>query len=673
MRCAISKNGVKYKSVMKKLVLGIVAHVDAGKTTLSEALLYTCGAIRNLGRVDSKNCFLDTNSIERERGITIFSKQARLNDSLILIDTPGHVDFSAEMERTLSVLDAAILCINASDGIQSHTKTLWSLLKKRKIPVIIFVNKMDMPAVNKNVLLSELKHGLSDGITDFAEFSSSSTSETFCEQVASCDETLIQAFLDSGTLNSEQILSAVSKRCVFPCFFGSALKVSGVEELISFLNVYAASDGRNTSCANTSANKGPVAEQNVSSANSGENLSAIVYKISFDKQNNRLSHIKVVSGTLKTKEMLGDEKINEVRQYSGDKYETVSEVHEGDICAVTGLKNSRAGTVYGSCNIETTPVMEPALIYSVLPPPETDTPRMLKILRDLEEELPEIKVTFVEATGEINIMLMGEVQTEVITQLLKDRHNINISFGEGKIAYKETITEEVTGVGHYEPLKHYAETHIKMIPLKRGEGLKYSCNLSTDVLAKNWQRLILTHLKEKSHAGILTGSPVTDIEFCVVAGKDHLKHTEGGDFRQATYRAIRQGLMKSKSILLEPFYLYEITVPDNCTGRVMNDMSKMCGTCNLDESSGGFSTLSGRVPVSTMKNYINEVRAYTKGQGTLSLVLDGYDVCHNEQEVIDSIKYNPDADAENPSFSVFCSHGAGFAVPWNEVEKYKHL
>lgn len=632
---------------MAKLITGILAHVDAGKTTLSEALLFQSGAIRNLGRVDSKNAFLDNNAIERQRGITIFSKQAVLNEKITLIDTPGHVDFSAEMERTLSVLDAAILLINASDGIQSHTKTLWSLLNQYDIPAVIFVNKMDMPDTNRELLLSKLKEGFSSAIIDFGK--ERQNTESFFEEIAGCDDSLMEKYLNGEKISDEDVAEVIKSRKIFPCIFGSALKLSETDTLFDLLN------------------------SRFTAKKTSENTGCIVYKISKDRQNNRLTHLKVTGGVLKVKEQLEDEKINEIRIYSGEKFESVKEVHAGEICTVTGLKNSFAGKVYGCADFSGSYKMEPALIYSVIPPEEIDTPKMLQIMREMEEELPELKVDYSEAASEIRVMLMGEVQTEVITQLLQERYDIKIRFGEGRIAYRETIEEAVVGVGHYEPLRHYAEVQLQLTPLPRGSGMKFISELSVDLLDTNWQRLILTHLKEKQHIGVLTGSPITDIEIRVIAGKAHLKHTEGGDFRQSTYRAIRHGLMQAKSVLLEPVYYYEITVPEANTGRVMSDLERMHGTCSLSDSSAGFSTLCGTAPVATMKNYINEVRAFTKGQGTLSLSMNGYQLCHNQQEIIDAVKYDAEADLENPSSSVFCSHGAGFVVPWNEVHNYKHI
>lgn len=637
---------------MAKLITGILAHVDAGKTTLSEALLYHCGTIRSLGRVDSKNAFLDNNSIEKERGITIFSKQAELNEKITLIDTPGHVDFAAEMERTLSVLDAAILLINASDGIQSHTKTLWSLLNQYKIPTVIFVNKMDMPDTNKETILSKLRSGLSEKICEFKKENLDNFDDSFLEEISSHDDTLTEKYLNGEKILKNDICSAVAERNIFPCVFGSALKLDNVDLLFEVLNKYFSVPHYSF-------------DQN--------DFGCIVYKVSKDKQNNRLTHLKVTGGVLKVKDNLDEEKVNELRLYSGEKYESIHETKAGEICTVTGLKNSYPGKTYGSAKSLGIAKIEPALIYSVQHPQEIDTPKMLGIMRELEEELPEIMVEFSDAAKEIRVRLMGEIQTEVIQQIILDRYKIKIDFGEGKIAYKETITEPVIGVGHYEPLRHYAEVHLKLSPLPRGSGMKFISNLSVDELDTNWQRLIMQHLKEKTHLGVLTGSPITDIEIKVVAGRAHLKHTEGGDFRQSTYRAIRHGLMYAESILLEPVYSYEIVVPELCTGRVMSDMEKMKGTCTLTESAAGFSILTGKVPVANVKNYINEVRAFTKGQGTLSLTLSGYEECHNEKEVIEEINYDPNADLENPSGSVFCSHGAGFAVNWDEVNDYKHI
>ena len=644
---------------MSRLITGILAHVDAGKTTLSEALLYECGAIRKLGRVDSKNAFLDNNAIERERGITVFSKQAVLNQKITLIDTPGHVDFSAEMERTLSVLDCAVLLINASDGVQAHTRTLWSLLEQQNIPTAIFVNKMDMPDSNKAGILNSIKETLSADVVDFTGASVpgaiSADADSFYESVASCDDFLTEKFLEGKNPDAEDIRNVVSQRKVFPCLFGSALKLEGISQLIEVLQNYfeprLAPDAMECETETV----------------------CIVYKISRDRQDTRLTHLKILSGKLKVKDYLGEEKVNEIRIYSGDRYESVKEIGAGEICAVTGLKLSRAGTSYGPYPYKFSTKMEPVLVYSVIVPPESDQSKMLQLMRNLEEEIPELKVSYSEETKEIQVMLMGEVQTEVLKQLIRERNNLDIDFGEGKIAYKETIEAPVTGVGHYEPLKHYAEVHLKISPLARGNGIRYVSDLSVDELDENWQRLILTHLHEKNHLGVLTGSPLTDIEYKVTAGRAHLKHTEGGDFREATYRAVRHGLMSAKSILLEPMYRYEITVPQENTGRVMSDIERMSGTFTLTESYGGMSTLTGRCPVSEMKNYATELRAFTKGQGTVSLVTDSYEKCHNQEEVVEQIGYNPEADTANPAGSVFCSHGAGFVVDWKDVDSYKHI
>lgn len=698
---------------MKNLVAGIVAHVDAGKTTLSEALLYSSGAIRKLGRVDNRDAFLDTNSIERKRGITIFAKTARLplalseagapeafksvtdnkasgsdkasgaGGELILVDTPGHVDFAAEMERTLSVLDAAILLVSGPAGIQAHTKTLWKLLEKHNIPTVIFINKMDMNGADSGRILDELRHAFSENIAPWE-------SEELAEAVAATDDTLLEAYLSGALPGKADTARAVMARKVFPCLFGSALKLEGVDRLLGLMAELAQNkparpplrEGASALKASSSAvpDTAPKSES--------QSAQCIVYKISRDKDGNRLTHLKVTGGVLRAKEFLGEEKINEIRLYSGDKYELVKEAPAGEICAVTGPHLIRAGTCIQSaasgagasesgCSPAFESAMIPVLSYAVSAPPEIDEPRLLHILRELEEEMPELKVTVAEQTKEISVMLMGEVQTEVLAQLISDRFGFQVTFGEGRIAYKETITAPVRGVGHYEPLKHYAEVHLLLEPRPRGAGMKFTSDLSVDVLALNWQRLILTHLAEKEHVGVLTGSPITDIEITVTAGRDHLKHTEGGDFRQSTYRAVRQALMKTiapdTSQLLEPYYHYEIVVPENCTGRVMADAERLFGTCELVENKGGFATLTGRAPVATMKNYMNEVRAYTKGLGTLSLAVEGYFPCHNADEVIKSSGYNPDADGANPSFSVFCSHGAGYPVPWQEVDAHKHI
>ncbi len=631
---------------MAKVITGILAHVDAGKTTLSEALLYTAGTIRKLGRVDTKDCFLDNNNIERERGITIFAKQAELSDRITLIDTPGHIDFISEIQRTLCVMDVAILMVNASDGIQSNTKALWTLLRNNNIPAVIFVNKMDMDGADKEKILCSLKTTFSESIIDFdRDFAD----PALVEEIASFDDTLMEKYLDGGNITSDEIRTAVSESRIYPCIFGSALRMQGVDRLLYILN------------------------ECISIKNYPQEFACVAYKISKDKSGNRLTHLKILGGELKVKDFIHEEKVNEIRIYSGEKYQSVKSVQAGEVCTVTGLKESYAGRVYGNTSIEQTARTDPALIYSVSYPSNVNDSKMLHILKEVEEELPEINVSYDEGSGQFHLKLMGQIQTEVLKQLIADRYNVSVDFGEGRIAYKETIREEVIGVGHYEPLRHYAEVHLKLSPLPRGSGLEFVSDLSVDVLDTNWQRLILTHLQEKQHIGVLTGSPITDMRIEVIAGRAHLKHTEGGDFRQSTYRAIRHGLMQSESVLLEPFYDYEITVPENCTGRVMADMQKMSGSCNIADSKGGFTTLTGRVSVKESQNYMTEVRAYSKGQGTLSFSLAGYDLCHNTEEVIQQIGYDAESDIENTADSVFCSHGAGFNVNWKDVTSYMHI
>lgn len=633
---------------MRKIVTGILAHVDAGKTTLSEALLYEAGILKKKGRVDTKDSFLDNNAWERERGITIFSKVARLNLGdleLILTDTPGHVDFSGEMERALKISDQAILIINASDGVQAHTKTVWKLLRARHIPTFIFVNKTDLPGFDRDRILSNLKKELSPEAADF----SGMHTEQFYEEVATASEELLDSYMEKGNLNDAEIAGAIGDSRVFPVFFGSALKGDGVGAFLEALKTYSGS---------------PV---------TGDSFGAVCLKITRDKAGSRLTHLKLTGGSLKVKDVLEEEKINEIRLYSGEKYEAVNEVRAIDICAVTGLKNSRPGHTYGNVTNVTDTVIEPVLTYAVKYPDDVDRTTMHRILTELEEEEPNLKVEYSEATREIYVHLMGEVQTEILTREIEERYNIKVSFGVGNILYKETIENTVEGVGHFEPLRHYAEVHLKMEPLYRGAGLQFETDVSTDDLALNWQRLILTHLQEKEHRGVLTGSPITDIKITLVAGKAHLKHTEGGDFRQATYRAVRQGLMMAESTLLEPFYFYELTVPENAVGRAMTDIDRMWGTAEISEQHDGISVISGKAPVSTLNGYAKEVAAYTKGLGTLSVSLAGYEPCHNALEVIEARAYSPENDLRNTPDSVFCSHGAGTVIPWHEVYSYMHL
>ncbi len=633
---------------MRKIVTGILAHVDAGKTTLSEALLYEAGILKKKGRVDTKDSFLDNNAWERERGITIFSKVARLSLGdleLILTDTPGHVDFSGEMERALNICDQAILIINASDGVQAHTKTVWKLLRARRIPTFIFVNKTDLPGFDRDRLLSNLKKELSPEATDF----SGMHTEQFYEEVATASEELLDSYMEKGSLTDAEIAGAIGDSRVFPVFFGSALKGDGVGAFLEALKTYSYSPA------------------------TGDSFGAVCLKITRDKAGNRLTHLKLTGGSLKVKDVLDEEKINEIRLYSGEKYEAVNEVRATDICAVTGLKSSRPGHTYGNVTNVTDTVIEPVLTYAVKYPDDVDRTTMHRILTELEEEEPNLKVEYSEATREIYVHLMGEVQTEILTREIEERYNIKVSFGVGNILYKETIENTVEGVGHFEPLRHYAEVHLKMEPLYRGAGLQFETDVSTDDLALNWQRLILTHLQEKEHRGVLTGSPITDIKITLVAGKAHLKHTEGGDFRQATYRAVRQGLMMAESTLLEPFYFYELTVPENAVGRAMTDIDRMWGTAEISEQHDGISVITGKAPVSTLNGYAKEVAAYTKGLGTLSVSLAGYEPCHNALEVIEARAYSPENDLRNTPDSVFCSHGAGTVIPWHEVYNYMHL
>jgi len=639
-----------------KLVMGILAHVDSGKTTLSESLLYDTGVINSIGRVDQKDTFLDTDSVEKERGITIYSKDARLtigDMEITLIDTPGHVDFSTEMERVLSVLDVAVVLISGSSGVQSHTKTLWSLLRSYRIPAFIFVNKMDMPGVDKDKLLKDIKGLLSDSAVDFSIVDE----DDFYENIATCDEELLNEYLNSGTIAQKNITKAINDRLIFPVFFGSALRNEGVKELIEGLDKYITRPYRNIE----------------------DKMGALVYKITRDEAGKRLTHLKVLSGSIKIKDLLGNEKVNDIRLYSGSRYENVTEVYAGEICAIAGLSETKINDVFGVNARVTAPVLSPALSYAVKYPDDVDKTTMLGILRELEEEDPALNVEYREQTREIFVSLMGDIQTEVLTRTLKDRFNIAVTFADGRICYKETIDHVVEGVGHFEPLRHYAEVHIRLEPIERNQGMEYDADVSEDILAKNWQRLIMTHMMERDHRGVLTGSPLTDVKMTIVSGRAHIKHTEGGDFRQATYRAIRQGLMELTTIgavrLLEPFYEYTLSLPDEYVGRAMTDITRMSGTAAIAENDhdNHITVLTGRAPVSTMNGYVKDVTAYTKGLGTLSVSLSGYDLCHNEEEVLAASRYDPDADLRNPTSSVFCSHGAGTVVPWDMVSDYMHI
>ena len=648
------------------LVAGILAHVDAGKTTLSESLLFNTGVIKSAGRVDSKNTYLDTDQVERSRGITIYSKNARLPISdlsdLILIDTPGHVDFSTETERALSVLDFAILLISGSSGVQPHTKTLWNLLKIYNIPTLIFVNKMDMPGTDSDKLLSEIKSKLSGSVVAFSDFSNEEyitrAEESVYEDVASCDETVMDKFLSDGSLNNDDINKLFYERKIFPLFFGSALKNQGVDIFIDFLRKI-----------------NPINEANQNQ----DEFGAMVYKISHDDQGKRLTYLKVTSGSLKVKSMLGEEKVNELRAYSGIKYTSLSEATKGDVVAIPGLNNTHAGDTFGCAKNRFSSVLAPALSYAVHYPKDMDNTRMLQILTELQDEDPSLNVAYNSETREINVSLMGDIQTEVLKNTLITRYGVDVSFSDGKICYKETIDGSAIGVGHFEPLRHYAEAQIKLEPLERGAGMEYDADLSTDLLDKNWQRLILTHMQERWHRGVLIGAPLTDVKLTLVAGKAHVKHTEGGDFRQATYRSIRQGLMKLREMgacrILEPYYEYTLRIPDNLVGRAMTDIASMNGTSSITDNDyeNNLTTLTGKAPVSTMNGYLKEVTAYSKGLGELSLSLAGYELCHNEEEVIASHPYNPESDIRNTPDSVFCMHGAGTVIPWNQVDEYKHV
>ncbi|RHV81089.1 GTP-binding protein [Clostridium sp. OF10-22XD] len=632
---------------MKKLVVGILAHVDSGKTTLSEAMLYTAGKIRKLGRVDHKDAYLDTDAQERERGITIFSKQAVFTYDgmeITLLDTPGHVDFSAEMERTLQVLDYAILVINGMDGVQSHTDTLWKLLKRYEIPTFIFVNKMDMEGTDKDAVFPNIRKKL-DG--DCVDFSSGDRDE----QIAMADERLLDTYLDSGMVEVEDIIEAILDRKIFPCFWGSALKLSGVQELLDAMNTYMVMPAYNAE------------------------FGGRIFKISRDAKGERLTYMKVTGGSLKCREQIeGTEgKVNQIRIYSGARYETVEEASAGTVCAVTGLGETSAGQGVGCEQENVFAGLEPVLSYKVSYPEDKDAVVVLRDIRQLEEEEPELHVEFAQETGEIFVKVMGQVQLQVLTQIIKDRFGYLISFGMGRIIYKETLAGPVMGVGHFEPLRHYAEVHLLMEPLEPGSGMQFDTICSEDVLDKNWQRLILTHLEEKEYRGVLTGAPITDMKITVTAGRAHQKHTEGGDFRQATYRAVRQGLMMGECRLLEPVYAFRLEIPTEMTGRAMNDITRMHGRFAQPEIEGEMSILTGTAPVATMQEYQQDVTAYTRGQGKLSCTLQGYEPCHNEDEVLAASTYDPEFDMANPASSVFCAHGAGYIVDWYDVYDMMHV
>ena len=643
------------ESTRKQIVLGILAHVDSGKTTLSEAMLYRAGVTRRLGRVDHKDAFLDTDALEKARGITIFSKQALLtagDTDITLLDTPGHVDFSTETERTLQVLDYAVLVVSGTDGVQSHTETLWRLLRRYHVPTFVFVNKMDLPGMERQELLAQLNRRLGEGFVDFGAEQADRD-----EALALCDENLMDRMLDAGQLQDADLIPAIARRHVFPCWFGAALKLEGVDALLDGLDRY------------------------TRPAPALEAFGAKVFKVSQDEQGARLTWLRVTGGELKVKAQLTGEadgepwaeKANQLRLYSGAKYTLTEAIGPGQVCAVTGLTKARPGEGLGAERDSDLPVLEPVLSYQVLLPEGADVHAALGKLHRLEEEEPQLHVVWNETLGEIHVQLMGEIQLEVLRSLLAERFGLEVEFGPGGILYKETITEPMEGVGHYEPLRHYAEVHLKLEPLPRGSGMQFAADCREEVLDKNWQRLVLTHLEEKQHLGVLTGSPLTDVKITLIAGQAHLKHTEGGDFRQATYRAVRQGLMLAKSQLLEPWYAFRLEVPAENIGRAMSDIQRMEGTFDPPESGEETAVLTGFAPVSTMRSYPMEVVSYTRGRGHLSLTLDGYRPCHNAQEVIAAIGYEPEHDLDNPADSVFCAHGAGFVVPWDQVRSHMHV
>ena len=645
-------SGQERNTGKRVLNVGLLAHVDAGKTTLSESILYQSGAIRNLGRVDHQDAFLDTDEMERERGITIFSKQAVLtwkDTEITLLDTPGHVDFSAEMERVLQVMDCAVLVISGADGVQGHTETLWKLLTRYGIPVFLFVNKMDQEGTDCGKLLAELKSRFSEGCIDFGRVETGA--EEVIEEIAVCDEQTMEEYLEKGSVAVASIRRLVADRKIFPCYFGSALHLQGVEELMNGI------------CTYQMQKENPAA------------FGAKVYKIARDGQGNRLTYLKVTGGTLKVKDVIGEngDKVNQIRVYSGEKYELLSEADAGKVCAVTGLAETYPGQGLGAEKDSELPILEPVLTYRIILPDDCNVHTMLRDLNLLEEEEPELHVVWIEKSQEIHVQLMGDVQIEILQRIIKERFGVLVEFGEGSIVYKETIAAPVEGVGHFEPLRHYAEVHLRLEPGERGSGMQFDSECSEDVLDRNWQRLVLTHLEEKEHKGVLTGSVITDMKITLTSGKAHLKHTEGGDFRQATYRAVRQGLKKAESVLLEPYYEFRIELPSENVGRAMTDIQNRFGKFEAPETLGEMTVLTGIAPVSTLSGYQKDVIAYTGGRGRISLTLKGYDLCHNQEEVVAARGYDSELDLANPTGSVFCAHGAGFVVDWDEVEEYMHM
>ena len=638
---------------MKKLTAGILAHVDSGKTTLSEAMMYVTGNLNRLGRVDHRDSFLDNFALERDRGITIFSKQAvmRFNDSVItLLDTPGHVDFSAETERTLQVLDCAILVVSGTDGVQSHTETLWKLLRKYDVPVFIFVNKMDMDGADRDIAMTSLRAKLSESCVDF-----STEPAQLYEDIALCDDKLLEKYYSDELLEHKDIVSAIKRRKVFPVMFGSALKLTGVEEFLGIFDRY------------------------TQQPEYGSEFAAKVYKIAQDPQGNRLTYMKITGGELRVRDIIpsdrntDSEKVNQIRLYSGERFTPLDRAESGSVCAVTGITFARPGDGLGAESDSALPVLEPVLTYSVILPEDIDAHTALQKLRILEQEDPMLNVGYDERHGEINVRLMGDIQLEILKSVIEDRFGFRVEFGQGSIIYKETIQNTVEGVGHFEPLRHYAEVHLILKPAPRDSGLVFKSECREDMLDKNWQRLILTHLYEKTHIGVLTGSPITDMEIILASGKAHPKHTEGGDFRQATYRAVRQGLRSAQSVLLEPVYEFTLTVPSANIGRAMSDLTAMNAEFDAPETDGESSVLRGCAPVAAIRGYSKEVVRYTHGTGRLSLALKGYAPCRNADEVIAQFGYDPDSDTDNTADSVFCSHGAGHIVKWDEVQKHMHL
>ena len=653
-------NTQKGDKMQKHICTALLAHVDAGKTTLAEAILYLTGGIRKLGRVDHQDAFLDNFAMERARGITIFSKQAEvmLDDmEMTLIDTPGHVDFSAEMERTLQILDYAVLLISGADGVQSHVETLWRLLKKYEIPTFLFINKMDQQGTDRTSLLLELQKKLDEHCIDFSAAEDPLMDGETAEAIALCEESLLEQYLEMGEIRKEDAARMIARRKIFPCYFGSALKLQGVQELLDALREYSVQKEY------------------------PEKFAARVYKISRDEQGNRLTHMKIMGGSLKVKAVLrggdGDEaweeKVNQIRVCSGSSFRAVNEAQAGMVCAVTGLNHTKAGEGLGTeCGVHL-PVLEPVLSYQIRIPEDCDVHQTYRKFLQLEEEEPELHITWNKELGEIYAQLMGEVQTEVLKNMISERFGIAVEFGAGNIVYKETITEPVIGIGHFEPLRHYAEVHLLMEPGEPGSGLQFETVCSEDVLDRNWQRLILTHLAEKQHIGVLSGSEITDMKITLIAGRAHLKHTEGGDFRQATYRALRQGLRSAACTLLEPVYEFRIELPLECAGRAMTDIQKMHGSFSPMEIEGENAVLKGTAPVVTMRGYQTELISYTKGKGRMTCSVSSYQPCHNAEEVIEARGYDPEGDLENPTGSVFCAHGAGFVVDWDLVPEYAHL